>query len=250
MPRGPTVFIDQDCTIADFIAGLAVAHGVFTADLYARQPKGVYDYTTALGECLGRWDGACRKCCGFGRATADGRVFVEDNTVTCDLCNGSCKNPDPFTAADFWRPLDRLGAEFWADLPEFPWTSDLIAAVESVTDDWYVLTSPSRCPGCFPGKQQWLCRVLGVEYTRKLIPTEYKHLLARPGAVLIDDHEANCEAFVTCPRTGEPTGARAVLFPAHHNRLHALAADPLPHVKTQVELHALNAVVRKIRSQR
>lgn len=183
------IILDLDCVLADFVKGASLAHGLSVADLLPHWPLGQYCMQTAVGRAIGRVD---------------------------------------WRDEEFWGPLDGR-REFWADLPTLPWTGDLLRLVGSLTDDWYVATSNSDCPECVPGKQEWCNRVLGKgRYFDRMIPTRHKHLLSRPGVVLIDDYDLNCERF-------RAAGGEAIVFPAHHNSRHEYKTDPMSVVSSTLK---------------
>ncbi len=126
---------------------------------------------------------------------------------------------------DFWSPFEGR-REFWANLAELPWARELADLVRSRTDDWYIVTSNSRCLECIPGKETWCRRFFDDPWFRRMIPTSHKHLLASPSvpAVLIDDCDANVERF-------RAAGGHGIVFPAHHNSRHEFKADPMTVVR-------------------
>lgn len=200
----PTIYVDMDCVIADFIAGAAAAHGLTPEAVYAEQPAGEYHYTAAVGRAK-------------GAPVYGGKVaFGED---------------------DFWAPINAAGAAFWDSLPVLPWAHELLGEVARLTDDWYVLTAPARNYGeCVAGKHSWLARLLGVPWTHRMIPTPHKWMLAGPGRVLIDDSDANLMSFAKNPRTKRDTGSITVCLPAHHNHMHHRKDDPMGYVRARLEM--------------
>ena len=110
---------------------------------------------------------------------------------------------------EMWRRIDAGGADFWANLAEFPWTDEVISLVES-TSEWFISTSPSLDPSCSAGKLQWLHERFGRGFTNYFLGSK-KWMLAKPHHVLIDDSDNNVELF-----RGE--GGRAILFPQPWNK--------------------------------
>jgi len=196
------IFLDLDCVLADFVGGVARHWGLTTDRLLARWEPGVYDCVGPLSRALGL--------------------------------------DPPMTEAGFWAELDG-DAGFWADLDPLPWAMDLFELVDEVSDnDWRLVTVPSRCLECYKGKHLWCNKFFGVGagYFDRVIPVPRgadKALFANPASVLVDDNEQNCEAF-------RAAGGHAVLVPAHHNRLHAAARDPLGYVRP--ELRRLKEVIK------
>lgn len=185
------ILLDLDCTLADFVAGAAAAHGLTARQVLAHWPAGGYDMAPAVGRAAG-WP------------------------------------PDRDWDEAFWAPLNG-SRKFWADLPVLPWANELFVLVLSLTDDWWIVTSPSRCELCVPGKMDWCRRFLGLgcsEFDR-LVPLRHKYLLANPTTLLVDDSDANVDAFVAA-------GGHGLLLPAHHNRYHHWAADPMRRVRPRL----------------
>lgn len=111
--------------------------------------------------------------------------------------------------ADFWR---QLGYEFWSELPAYEDGFGLLGAVATAVglDGIGLLTSPCDTPGCLEGKRDWVRRHLP-DYHRRLFIGSAKHLFAGPGKVLVDDHDANVDAF-------RAAGGRVVQPPRPWNR--------------------------------
>jgi hypothetical protein len=107
----------------------------------------------------------------------------------------------------FWAPL---GYDFWANLG---WHADgraIVGTVDRLFEGQVaLLTSPCDTLGCAEGKREWVRRHLP-EFSQRLLIGTSKHLVAGPGKVLVDDHDANVAAF----RCG---GGRAVLVPRPWN---------------------------------
>ena len=109
----------------------------------------------------------------------------------------------------FWLPCD--DHEFWANLP---WTLDgkhLLEQCEKAADEVYLVTSPTLACWAYSGKAAWVQRHLP-NYSRRVLigGHECRHLLARPGAVLVDDSEKNVQEF-------RGSGGTAVLVPRPWN---------------------------------
>ncbi len=206
------IFLDMDCVLADFVSGAARIHGINPADYYTFARPGEYGMEHVVARLKG-WPPS--------RTGADGTVS--------------------FTGR-FWESINATPG-FWAGLDPLPWASDLFqlcaeraGATEATAVGWgglYVVTSPSRCPECVREKEDWLARHFGLPPDR-MIPTPHKELMAVyteggayplfRSATLIDDYDRNVDRFTAA-------GGVGVLFPALHNRLHALAADPMPTVR-------------------
>jgi len=133
------------------------------------------------------------------------------------------------TIDEMFSRIDALGTDFWSGLPDFAWTTEMLAWLDDVCDEygvpWYICSSPSRHPTSLSGKKMWIDRKLQAK--RRFILTPQKHLLADEAHLLIDDRESNIKAFVE-------GGGRGVLFPAPWNRRRAIK-DPLKYVTEDVE---------------
>ena len=85
--------------------------------------------------------------------------------------------------SEFWRIVDGQGADFWAALPNFEWSRDLVDLVRQFAP-MTILTSPSLSPSCFEGKVRWLYenfpKVDGKRFSDFLIGRP-KELLAKAG---------------------------------------------------------------------
>lgn len=156
-------------------------------------------------------------------------IYVDMDGVLADFCTAALKvHESPFdyrtypvpgqysmekilniSASEFWSKIDEGGEAFWANLPEFPWTEELIDLLNrNYRDNWMILSSPSINPKCMSGKMKWLQRLLGKQFRQFMFtPAKYKRLLAEtPGAILIDDSDLNCDQFIK-------DGGDAIKFP-------------------------------------
>lgn len=123
-----------------------------------------------------------------------------------------------------WKRIDQEGFKFWADLKPYPWAQDLVNLLKRL-DNFCVLSSPSHDPRSVSGKLRSLQKFFGSRNFRDFVFTPQKHLLSRPGNVLIDDREKHIDAFnnVRDPGIG-------ILFPREWNRNRKYAADPMAYV--------------------
>ena len=183
------VFLDLDCVLADFVSGALRAHGLTWADAEPHWPAGDYGMTRPLARA-----------------------------------KGLASAPEEW----FWAPIND-DPRFWYGLDPLPWAAELVDLVRGVDPDFHVVTSPSRCTFCVPGKQWWLNRLFGVEWFGRMVATPHKELFAHvPGAVLIDDCDANLEKFAAA-------GGGIISFPVHHNRDWRLRFDPMTSVRERLE---------------
>lgn len=95
--------------------------------------------------------------------------------------------------AAFWEPF---GFDFWAGLGVYPDGLCLLKFAERRVgpESIALLTSPCDTPGCSDGKRAWVAKHLP-DYRRRLFLGSAKHLFAGPQKILVDDHDANVDAF-------------------------------------------------------
>jgi 5'(3')-deoxyribonucleotidase len=132
----------------------------------------------------------------------------------------------PISQEEFWAPITADPC-FWLYLDPLPWATELYELVRDVTDDFEFVTSHSKCPTCVHQKEQWLLTHLGPDAADQMTACRRKHLMAKPGVVLIDDTESTCNKF-------RKEGGHAVVFPALHNSLHDVSHKPMSWVKPAV----------------
>lgn len=126
----------------------------------------------------------------------------------------------------FWEPINAAEYAFWRDLPTLPWMDQLVF-LASLYGEWSICTKPSNEPFCAAGKIMWLKKHFGSEFKRYTL-AKHKYHLAKPGYVLIDDHDGNCARF-------NEHGGHAILFPQPWNANHALCDDRLGYVSRELE---------------
>lgn len=115
-----------------------------------------------------------------------------------------------------WQPVNDAGEDFWANLQPYPWCMDLTSLCTSLARTT-ILTSPSKDPAAAAGKTRWLQAQFGSGFRAYLIGPD-KASCGRPGAVLIDDADKNCDAF-------RAEGGAAILFPQRWNSAHRHTED-------------------------
>ena len=106
----------------------------------------------------------------------------------------------------FWQGIDRQGIAFWADLEPYPWFDELLSTVALYDHDFKICTAPSRSAHSPGGKAACLNRRVPQVGPDRYVFTAAKHLVARPGRVLIDDNPTNCNKW-------EAEGGAAICFP-------------------------------------
>jgi hypothetical protein len=104
----------------------------------------------------------------------------------------------------------RSVSDWWLNLEPYPWATYLVNSLKEFSDVVYC-TSPSLDSDCTRQKIDWL-RKHGFmsEDKNDYSLGPFKHLLAKSGAILIDDSETNVNAY-------RDSGGVAWLFPAPWN---------------------------------
>lgn len=118
------------------------------------------------------------------------------------------------SAGEFWMTIEK-GDKFWCNLKPFPWAAQLLAYLQSIAPVT-ICTSPSLHPICASQKVEWCMRHLGLKSSDMMIGGR-KHLMAKPGNVLIDDLPKNIDAF-------SKAGGHGILVPSNWNT-HPLTFD-------------------------
>lgn len=129
----------------------------------------------------------------------------------------------------FWDRINDQGETFWIGLQPQPWLKELLHLVDTITDDWHVVTAPSHCDTSYTGKVKWLKRYFGKSFDRFII-TPHKHLLAKVDTLLIDDRQENCINFYEA-------GGRVQLFPSIGNCLYEYKDLPVEYLTKILEKH-------------
>ncbi len=175
-------------------------------------------------------------------------VFIDMDGVLADFVLGAChvfERPElavnwpageyrcavalGVSEEEFWRRIESRPS-FWLHLKCFTWAHALVEAVESFGYRPIICTAPTDDPVCAAQKTQWLQSHFGRGRLEYFLGKQ-KHLLAQPGRILIDDSDANCEAFAAA-------GGHAILFPQRWNSLHQI---PDGHAAVLYELEALQS---------
>ena len=110
---------------------------------------------------------------------------------------------------DIWARITVRGAKWWSELEPQPWARALYEELCKL-DEVVILTSPSHIPSAAAGKTTWIKKFFGGNF-RNYIMTSRKELLAKPGDILIDDHDKNIEKFTQA-------GGIGILFPFPWNK--------------------------------
>ncbi len=129
-----------------------------------------------------------------------------------------------------WGALDRLGEDFWAEMEPTADFRELwsMLSIPFRSDNGHIVvcTSPSKDPGSAAGKIRWMERHISKGF-RAFIVTPVKHMLARPGAVLVDDSDEKVNKF-------REHGGQAILVPRLWNSDHKFADNAAQVVKAEL----------------
>ena len=140
--------------------------------------------------------------------------------------NWAMTNPLKITEKEFWKPIHEAGAEFWETLEPLPWMDEVLEIVARASDEFFLVTAPSRSIECHHGKINWIKKTMGDNFSNFLI-TSSKHILARPGVVIIDDRETTVHRFIE-------EGGSGIVFPAHHNSKHLYKNEPILYLQEEL----------------
>ena len=183
-----------------------------------------------VDEVLADWSGAALRLFGLEAEPFLARWFAE----APEQWNLFGAPGFPHAPDEAWRIIDAAGARFWAEIEPRPWAHDLLAACRELAPT-LLLTRPSEHPSSAMGKLEWMQAQFGGRAFHDYLIGPPKYALAQPGAILIDDHPANCAAFVE-------HGGEAIVFPAVGNHRRAHRDDPLalvlPELRARVQAHA------------
>lgn len=90
-------------------------------------------------------------------------------------------------------PYDKLGHDFYGNLPELKNAKEVIKMAKFFDPTYYYLTGTVSNSGCYSGKFEWLKRITKKDPRKRLILCESnnKYLLAGKDRILVDDREKN-----------------------------------------------------------
>lgn len=108
---------------------------------------------------------------------------------------------------EFWMTFD--GPGFWSNLPLMQNAVELHKRLKELDVPIYVTSSPSMSSTCIYEKTFWLRSHFGIPLTKCMFGSA-KHLMAKPGALLIDDFPVNVTRFIHA-------GGSAALVPSNWN---------------------------------
>jgi 5'(3')-deoxyribonucleotidase len=131
------------------------------------------------------------------------------------------------TENQFWEPINAAGRDYWANLPVYPWFDELVALVKDADPKFTICTKPSKQADCLAGKLDWIHRYFGKHFRRYIFATD-KSILAKPGRLLIDDSDLNCEQF-------SAAGGSAFLWPQPWNIHRSCPPDAIKWLARRLE---------------
>lgn len=121
-----------------------------------------------------------------------------------------------FADQDLQGLWEDAGQEFWATVPWRDGGHELLDVCRA-SAPVMLLSTPTGAPSCVAGKLEWIQRETpALARTYSLSPA--KHMVAHPGALLIDDGEHNVEAF-------KKAGGMTFLWPAPWNSKSNVSVD-------------------------
>lgn len=185
----PRILLDMDEVLVDFVAGACAVHGTTKEALHKVQVPGHWDIRHPLA-------------------------------VT--------KHVLEVSQEEFWQPINDNGERFWTELALLPWAYCVIDLLNKYTDDWYVVSSPSRSVFSHSGKVKYLKGLFGHDYDRFVL-TPHEHLFANANTILIDDNGKNVGNF-------RRHGGKALLFASMGNDLHEYRDDPVKQLEYDLDL--------------
>lgn len=131
------------------------------------------------------------------------------------------------TANQFWQPIHELGPDFYGELVEpYPWLDQILDLVKSA-DEFVIVTTPSKSPWCYYAKRAWVDKYIGEDVVVEVVTK--KHLLSKPGHLLIDDCDLNVWKF-----RDEMMAGDAVTFPAPWNECHVLMHNRMGYIEEEL----------------
>lgn len=176
------VLFDLDGVLVDMIGGVAVLFGVSGEDVLRSWTPGEYDILPAIQRAVS--------------------------------LSGSVGLDTPSSESSIWRKIDACGEDFWKTLIPHEDGIDLLNCVIEAGHECAICSTPSAHHSSAAGKVAWIQTWIP-KMRRRFVLTPMKHLLAKPGVVLIDDHDKNVEAF-------RAAGGEADLVPRPWNSAHAV----------------------------
>lgn len=131
---------------------------------------------------------------------------------------------------ELWRRICNSGYSFWYDLAGLPWKDELVSLVRAPGVPVTIASHPLRDdPLSWWAKRSWIRTRMPHGFGIDL--SDDKSRLARPGWLLIDDCDANIDAW-------RAAGGTAITLPQPWNRRHARAGSSMTrmtHVRDELD---------------
>lgn len=126
-----------------------------------------------------------------------------------------------FSLKSFWAAI---GQEVWATAPESDEFKKLLSSCATLVgrENVCILTTPVKDPASLAGKLEWIHAHCPAWMHRQYLMGPQKHLLATSDSLLIDDSDANVDAF-------RAHGGQALLVPRPWNSRHKADAEQVLH---------------------
>lgn len=124
---------------------------------------------------------------------------------------------------EFLQYIHDLPAEFWVGLRVLPWAADLVSLCRRTVKTVRLATAAVHSEDCVAGKIRWV-RNHFPELASHTLMIRDKWMLAKPGRILIDDLETQCDRF-------HAHGGSAILFPQPWNKAGRHVDRRLEHVE-------------------
>lgn len=134
------------------------------------------------------------------------------------------------SAKDFWHPINEAGSNWWANIPYYKWTYDILSLLKGNSGGFIVATACSHHPHSAHGKVAALQRMFGDNF-RDYCITPVKHFLGNENAILIDDNDENHRLF-------QENGGSSILFPQHWNENRHLVHNRIGYLHKELGKHA------------
>jgi len=129
------------------------------------------------------------------------------------------------TEVKFWAAIRNEGWQFWSNLEPYPWLAEIFSIARDLAGEVKIVTAPQKSADCYSGKFYWWQKYCPADF--ELMPFKSKHLLASPRRLLIDDADANVEAW-------RAAGGKAILFPQPWNKAAEAMDRPMYEVGRRV----------------
>ena len=167
-------------------------------------------------------------------------VFLDMDGVITDFFTPVCEAfdlPNPPQVYHFFSKIreevnEFCNTSFWQNMPWMPDGRDILRAIMGTLglDKIYFLTGMMPNVETASGKMMWIQNNLPIYSDRVILTTLEvpKSFLARPDALLIDDHDKCVGGFIEA-------GGQGILVPRPYNRLRKYSDVASNYVKSRLE---------------